>query len=220
MDLGRRYEFHTHTFYSDGVLSVAELLRYGEVRDCAVLAVCDHVDFSNVEHVIRSQGRMLAEWESDTRALQGVELTHTQPAKIAKLAKLARSLGAQVIVMHGETPSEPVAAGTNAAAVRCPDIDILAHPGKITFEDAQKARDNGIHLELSARRGHNATNAHVAKVALETKANLLVNSDMHAPDDLIDQKKAHDICLKARLSESQAQVVIKTNPIEFLRRLK
>jgi histidinol phosphatase-like PHP family hydrolase len=219
MDLGARYEFHTHTFYSDGVLSVAELLRYGVVRGCAALAVCDHVDFSNVEHVVKSQRKMLREWYGEMRVIQGVELTHTPVRKIGKLARLAKKAGAEIVVMHGETPTEPVEPGTNAAAVACRYVDILAHPGKITAEDAQKALDNGIYLELTARRGHNAGNQHVAGVALDVGAQLLVNSDMHAPDDLIVQERAYEICLESGLDEKRALEVVKKNPIRFMERL-
>ena len=33
------------------------------------------------------------------------------------------------VVVHGETLVEPVEPGTNRAAVSCPEVDILAHPG-------------------------------------------------------------------------------------------
>ena len=56
-----------------------------------------------------------------------------------------------LIVVHGETLVEPVAPGTNRAAIEA-DIDILAHPGLITVEEAARARERGVFLELSARK--------------------------------------------------------------------
>ena len=220
MDLGRRYEFHTHTFWSDGVLSVAELLRYGVVNDCVVLAVTDHVDFSNVEQVVVNQRKMLAEWDGEMTVLGGVELTHTRPTKVAKLARLARKVGADIIVCHGETPVEPVEPGTNAAAVACPDVDILAHPGDITAEEAQKAKDNGIFLEITARSGHNRGNRHVAEVAKKVGARMLVNTDMHKPEDLINQKRAYEIALETGLTKGEARTVVCSNPLELMKRIK
>ena len=44
--------------------------------------------------------------------LPGIELTHIPPAMIADAAREARSLGARIVVCHGETIVEPVAAGT------------------------------------------------------------------------------------------------------------
>ncbi|MDL5503665.1 MAG: PHP domain-containing protein, partial [Candidatus Methanoperedens sp.] len=62
------------------------------------------------------------------RIFSGVEITHVPPAKMPGLVKMARKLGAEVIVVHGETSVEPVPQGTNHSAVSL-DIDILAHPG-------------------------------------------------------------------------------------------
>jgi hypothetical protein len=49
--------------------------------------------------------------------IPGVELTSVPPRKIAALAEKARSLGAKWVVVHGETIMEPVAPGTNRAAI-------------------------------------------------------------------------------------------------------
>ena len=45
--------------------------------------------------------------------------------------------GAEIVIVHGETTVEPVAPGTNHAACTCPDVNVLAHPGLITHEDAR-----------------------------------------------------------------------------------
>jgi histidinol phosphatase-like PHP family hydrolase len=74
--------------------------------------------------------------------------------------------------------------GTNRAALEA-DIDILAHPGLISNEDARLAAKKGIFLEITSRKGHCETNAHVAEKAREFKAKLIVNNDSHAPEDII-----------------------------------
>jgi histidinol phosphatase-like PHP family hydrolase len=114
----------------------------------------------------------------------------------------ARALGAQVIVCHGETLVEPVAPGTNRAALEA-DVDILSHPGLISVEDAQLAARRGICLELSARKGHSLSNGHVARTALAAGAKLVVNSDAHAPGDLVPLELARKVALGAGLSEEQ-----------------
>lgn len=40
---------------------------------------------------------------------------------------------------------------------------------------------------------HATTNEHIAKVSKETGAKLLLNTDAHAPKDLIDEKQAEKI---------------------------
>ncbi len=107
-----------------------------------------------------------------------------------------------LIVVHGETLVEPVAPGTNRAALEA-DIDILSHPGLITREEAALARKRGIFLELSARKGHCLANGHVAQLAREVGASLIVNTDAHAPGDLITREQAEQVARGAGLSDPE-----------------
>jgi histidinol phosphatase-like PHP family hydrolase len=107
-----------------------------------------------------------------------------------------------LIVIHGETLAEPVAPGTNRAALEA-DIDILSHPGLITREDAALAHKRGVFLELSARKGHSLANGHVAQVAREVGAPLIVNTDSHAPGDLITREQAERVARGAGLSDAE-----------------
>jgi histidinol phosphatase-like PHP family hydrolase len=129
----------------------------------------------------------------------GVELTHVPPPHLAGLADKARSLGARVIVVHGETIAEPVAVGTNLAALDA-DIDILAHPGLVSEEDVAAAAAKGVMLEISGRKGHCLTNGHVARLAMAYGAKLVLNSDAHAPSDLIDEELGKGIVVGAGLT--------------------
>ena len=150
------YDFHTHTFLSDGVLLPIELIRRAVVAGYTALGVTDHASAGNLKSVLDvlvAECR-LAEKHWEIRALPGVELTHVPPEAIAELVQEARATGAQLVVVHGESPVEPVAPGTNLAAVSCPDVDLLAHPGLLTPEEADLAARHGVFLELTARGGH------------------------------------------------------------------
>src|SRR5439155_25183956 len=118
------------------------------------------------------------------RALPGVELTHVPAAAIAMLARRARAAGAAVVVVHGETVTEPVEPGTNRAAVECDEVDVLAHPGLISPEDAARAAARGCFVEVSGRKGHAFANGHVVRTSLAAGTPLLLNSDAHEPADL------------------------------------
>lgn len=206
-------DLHTHTVFSDGELIPSELVRRAEMKGYRALGITDHVDFTNVETVLEQVSKVKElEEVLDMRILSGVELTHVPPAKMEKLATLARRLGADLIVVHGETPVEPVAPGTNRKAL---DIgaDILAHPGFITPEEADLARENNVCLELTARRGHNSTNGHVARLALEAGAKIVVDTDAHAPEDLIDRKRAIEIARGAGLTLEMATDVVEKHAI-------
>ena len=221
-NLGKRIDLHTHSLLSDGMLLPAEVLRYACSMDFAAIAITDHVDHSNLGSVIKDLAVFAKKQAkfSNIVFVPGVEITHAEPALIATMAKEARKLGAKIIVCHGQTPSEPVAEGTNSAAVSQRGlVDILAHPGYITEEDAVKAKKNGIYLELSAKPAHRETNKHVAKIALKTGAKMLVNTDAHGPSDYITQEKAFELALDAGLTEEEATKTVADNPKELLARL-
>jgi len=180
------YDFHTHSLLSDGELLPAELIRRMAVLGYDIIGITDHADLSNIADVVSAIVRMKGSAERyHVRLLAGVELTHIPPEEIAFCAALARKEGADLIVVHGESPVEPVAPGTNYAACSCTDVDILAHPGMITADEAAIAEKNGVCLEITARGGHNRTNGHVARIAQEMGCRLLVNSDAHGPGDLM-----------------------------------
>jgi histidinol phosphatase-like PHP family hydrolase len=201
-------DLHTHSLYSDGELVPAELWRRAQVKGYRYLAITDHVDASNFEIVftrLKSAALSLNRGESPV-LIPGLEFTHLPPALIAPLAAQARALGVPLIVVHGETLAEPVAPGTNRAAIEA-DIDILSHPGLITLEEAALARERGIFLELSARKGHSLANGHVARVAQEVGASLIVDTDSHSPSDLITRQQAERIAKGAGLRDAAVQTL-------------
>lgn len=202
-------DLHTHSLFSDGELIPSELVRRAVMHGYRAIAITDHADFTNVEHILKnvSKAKYLEE-VMDIKVLAGVEITHVPPTKIAKMVRLSKELGAEIVVVHGETSVEPVAPGTNKASVELSDVDILAHPGFITIEEAEKAVDNNVHLEITARNGHNRTNGHVARIALETGAKCVVDTDTHSPGNLITRDTALKVAMGAGLTLEQAEKVL------------
>ena len=144
------------------------------------------------------------------RVLPGVEITHVAPVQIANIADEARKLGAKIIIVHGETIVEPVPAGTNLAALKS-SIDILAHPGILTEEEALLAADRGIYLEITTRRGHSFSNGHVAQIAKKFKANLILNNDAHCPDDFVSGDRAKSIARGAGLTNDEISAMFENS---------
>jgi len=109
----KRIDLHTHSLLSDGELLPSELLRRASALGHAAVAITDHADASNMEFVINQLRRLLEAQPTDFQAalLIGIELTHIAPASIDGLARRAKDLGAEVVVVHGETIVEPVAPG-------------------------------------------------------------------------------------------------------------
>ncbi|MDD1722176.1 MAG: histidinol phosphate phosphatase domain-containing protein [Methanothrix sp.] len=206
-------DLHTHTTFSDGELIPSELVRRAEVLGYRAIGITDHADYTNIEHILScvSKAKYMEE-VLDIRILVGAELTHVPPPKIGPLASLARRLGAEIVVVHGETPVEPVRPGTNRAALEA-DVDILAHPGFITLEEAELARENNVCLEITSRRGHNITNGHVVRLAKMAGAKMIVNTDSHAPGDLISSKRAAEIAMGAGLTHEEAVDIVEKHAI-------
>jgi len=215
------FDFHTHTFLSDGVLLPIELIRRAVVRGYTAIGIADHASYSTLDHVVEALARdcRLAEEHWEIRAIPGVEITHVPPAVIAELARAARKRGARYVVCHGETPVEPVPPGTNMAALQCPDVDILAHPGPISAEMAALAAKNHVFLELSARRGHSLANGAVAAAARKAGALLLVDSDGHEPGDLLTEEFARRVAAGAGLTEQETEAALIANPQSLLARI-
>ncbi len=214
-----RIDLHTHSLISDGELLPAELSARAKKAGHDAIAITDHVDMTNIDHAVGQAMRAIELSEDYIRTIPGVEITHVPPRMIGVLVKKARDLGAQIIVVHGETVTEPVAKGTNRAAVENPEVDILAHPGFITKEEAELAAMNGVALEITGRKGHSLTNGHVARMAIDAGASLVINSDAHSPRDLMDEQKAITVAMGAGLDRELALQAVHKAPLDIIGRL-
>ncbi|MFQ5441977.1 MAG: histidinol phosphate phosphatase domain-containing protein [Thermodesulfobacteriota bacterium] len=193
---------HTHTLISDGCLLPSELARRAEVMGYEAIAITDHADGSNIEFVISSLKKVSKELNKNggIRVIAGVELTHIPPGDIGRMVKKARKLGAEVVIGHGETLSEPVAPGTNLAYIEA-GVDILAHPGLVTEAEARLAKKNSVRFEITTRRGHCLSNGHVASTAKAFGVKLILNTDSHGPSDLVTEETALKVLLGSGLDK-------------------
>jgi histidinol phosphatase-like PHP family hydrolase len=203
-------DLHTHSLFSDGELTPAELARRFEVAGYRVLAITDHGDQSNIDLIIPRLAAFCEEVNrlEGIRLIPGIELTHIRPEAIPALVSRSRKLGARLVVVHGETIAEPVAPRTNRMAIES-SVDILAHPGLITEEEVLSAKERSVFLELTSRKGHSLTNGHVARLARRMGAPLILNSDAHAPGDIWPAARLHEIVVGAGLTEDDYHTMIK-----------
>ena len=205
-------DLHTHSLLSDGVLLPSELVRRAEVKGYEAIAITDHAAFSNIDFVIprivKACKALNKHWK--IKAIPGVEITHVPPASIKGLVKFARKLGAKIVVGHGETISEPVAPGTNRAFIEA-RVDILAHPGPIEEKDVKLAKHKGVFLEITTRKSHSKPNSRLLKLASKHKAPLILNTDAHAPQDLINDRKRKAFLSSLGVSNKDAAGIVKNS---------
>jgi len=216
----RRCDFHTHTLLSDGELLPMELIRRAASSDHRAIAITDHASFSNMEQVISSAAKDCEKADVwGIEAIPGIELTHVPVRHIDDAVKKARKLGAEIVVLHGETPVEPVEKGTNIKAVSNPEVDILAHPGLMSMDELELAAKNDVFLEISCRRGHSLANGHVASLARGSRARLVVNTDAHSPEDLSSMAFATNVARGAGMTPEETRSALVDSPDQILKRI-
>jgi putative hydrolase len=205
-------DLHTHSFFSDGELVPSELIRRAESIGYKAIAITDHVDSSNIDLVVPRIVNALKKLKNyiSLDALPGAEITHVPPQIIPELIKEARHLGAKIVVVHGETLVEPVMPGTNRAAIEA-NADILAHPGLISEEDLLLAKERGVTLEITSRKGHSLSNGYVAREAMRFGVPLCINTDAHSPSDLISKDFAKRILLASGIEENRVESVFESS---------
>jgi histidinol phosphatase-like PHP family hydrolase len=215
------YNFHSHSTLSDGDLSPVELLRWAAVGGYTAFAVTDHAGLAELpwlaEMLVTSCRLAQEQW--GLVAIPGVELTHLPPSLIPQASRAAKEAGLEIVVVHGETPVEPVQPGTNRAALGSPAVDVLGHPGLLSEEDVALAARNGIFIEITSRRGHSLANGLVAKRAIAAGASLVLDSDAHAPGDLWDEGFARTVLRGAGVPEEMIGEILEKNPKSLLRRI-
>lgn len=199
-------DLHTHTLFSDGELLPSEIVYRAKVKGYEAIALTDHIDPSNLDFIIPRVVKVaqFLTQEYGLLVVPGVELTYVPPNYIAEAVKEVKKYkkdgGVKIIVVHGETTSEPVPPGTNHAAILA-KVNILAHPGLLNEEDCRLAKKNDVYLELTSRKNHCITNSYLAKLAKKVGAKLVLNTDAHKPDDLISNEEAKNLLKSIQLTE-------------------
>lgn len=207
-------DLHTHTFFSDGVLSPNELVQRARKQGYEAIAITDHVDISNIEFIVKeivSFCNSVKNYYDDILVIPGVEITHVHPNQINEIAEFSKKHGVKIVVVHGETIIEPVEYGTNRKALESPYVDILAHPGLISEEDIKIAIKNSKYIEITTKKGHSITNGYVASICKKLGAKMVLNTDTHTPENLITDEFAIKSLIGAGLSYEESIQVLQNS---------
>ncbi len=215
------FDFHTHSFLSDGDSSPIELIRFALAYGYGGIAITDHASYSNIDNLIKAIRKdcEFAEKYWNIKAIPGVELTNVPAGGIKDLAREAKELGARLVIVHGETLVEEVEQGTNLEALESEHVDMLAHPGLLSVKEAKLAVKNDIYLEITSRAGHSLTNGMVAKIGKQAGVDFLINSDAHSHGDLYRKGFQEEVAKGSGLESGEVKNIIQNNSKKFLKKI-
>jgi DNA polymerase (family 10) len=197
-------EFHAHTTWSDGALSIEQMARAAMQRGLTLLAITDHSAYLGVTGGLTAETlpkqreeiqRVRQKLGDSFTLLHGIEVDITADGHLALPDEALASLDVVIASLHISLrqPRETV---TNRllTAIRNPHVDIIAHPsGRLLpgrecadldwdaiFTAAQEA---GIALEINASASRLDLNDVHARRAVEMGIPLAINTDAHSPHD-------------------------------------
>lgn len=212
----KRYELHSHTNFSDGRASIEEMLNRARELNSAI-AITDHFigdeffinkilypNISSLDKFLNHINKSIRKFKTDD-LIFGIEITRVNPKRIHKIAKAAKEHNL-IVIVHGETEIDKVPPGTNTTALDCEYVDILAHPGHLSEEDALKAKENNVFIEINAR--HKSENPKIVRICKKFNLKMVINTDAHSVEELVDYNGAKKIGMDAGLSEDE---VLKAN---------
>ncbi|GAB7090004.1 PHP domain-containing protein [Halorubrum luteum] len=195
-------DLHTHTDWSDGSYTIAEMVAAAAERGYTYHAVTDHAAgpgiFGNTgldEMAIASQADAVAEVaaEADIEVFHGIEANIDADGAITTDDDTLADLDIVVASPHSALDADANAATERLVrAVEHPHVDVLGHPtGRILnsreglapdFETvAAAAAAAGTAIEVNANPARLDAHGEAVRAAIDAGASIAINTDAHSP---------------------------------------
>jgi len=198
-------ELHTHTTWSDGSLTIRQMVQAAIERGKKVLAITDHSGSLGVAGGLRIEDLQKQREEIDAvqeeigdslRLLQGCEVEILADGTLDFPDSVLENLDIVIAALHTSLrqPREKVTARL-LSAIRNPNVDIIAHPTGRMIPNREGA-DLDMDLILAEAAAHNVAleiNAHptrldlndiTARRAIKIGVLLTINTDAHSAEDM------------------------------------
>ena len=200
-----RGDLHTHTDWSDGGFSIAEMARAAEECGYDYHAVTDHATGPGMvggvgldEAAIEEQAAAVAEAadEVDVPILHGIEANIDADGGLATDDETLAALDLVVASPHAALGQDREAATERLVrAAEHPHVDVLGHPtGRLINERpgldpdveavAAAAAAAGTAIEVNANPARLDADGEFVRAAVEAGATIAVDTDAHAPREL------------------------------------
>ncbi|MFB6218419.1 MAG: helix-hairpin-helix domain-containing protein [Halobacteriaceae archaeon] len=194
-----RGDLHVHTDWSDGDLSLPEIVGAAAAFGHDYVCITDHADGPGVpagvglsDAELREQADAVAALDADIEVLAGVEANVDAGGELDVADDLLADLDLVIASPHSGLGGD----GTDrlVAAVEHPAVDVLGHPtGRLVNERsglavdvervAAAAADCGTALEVNSNPARLDLAGGPVRTALDAGATVAVNTDAHAPPE-------------------------------------
>ena len=200
-----RGDLHTHTDWSDGGFSVAEMAAAAAERGYDYHVVTDHATGPGMvggvgldEAAIEDQAAAVAEAaeEAEVPILHGIEANIDADGGLSTDDETLAALDLVVASPHAALGQDAEAATERLVrAVEHPHVDVLGHPtGRLINSRpgldpdveavAEAAAANDTAIEVNANPARLDADGEFVRVAVEAGATIAVNTDAHTPGEL------------------------------------
>jgi DNA polymerase (family 10) len=200
-----RGDLHTHTDWSDGRFSIAEMASAAAERGYDYHVVTDHATGPGMvggvgldEAAIADQAAAIAEAAEavDVPILNGIEANIDADGGLSTADETLAALDLVVASPHAALGQDADAATERLVrAVEHPHVDVLGHPSGRLINSrpgldpdveavAEAAAANGTAIEVNANPARLDADDEFVRAAIEAGATIAVNTDAHAPAEL------------------------------------
>jgi putative hydrolase len=205
VEMGYRGDLHSHTDWSDGHASLTEMAVAAKARGYEYLAITDHSPRMTIVNGLgperlAAQRRMIdaanAELEGIT-LLQGIEVDILEDGTLDLPDEALAALDVVIASPHMKLRMERSAMTERMLlAVRHPHVDIVGHPtgrrpgsragAEYDFEAVfREAAARGVVMEIDCDPARMDLSPELAALAAACGCRLCLDSDAHAPDQLL-----------------------------------
>ncbi|WP_424014394.1 helix-hairpin-helix domain-containing protein [Halorubrum xinjiangense] len=200
-----RADLHTHTDWSDGGFSIAEMARAAAERGYDYHVVTDHATGPGMvggvgldESDIEEQAAAIAEAadEVEIPILHGIEANIDADGGLSTDDETLAALDLVIASPHAALGQDSEAATERLVrAVEHPHVDVLGHPtGRLINERpgldpdveaiAAAASASGTAIEVNANPARLDADGEFVRAAIEAGATIAINTDAHSPREL------------------------------------
>jgi DNA polymerase (family 10) len=229
-----RGDLHTHSLYTDGRASIAEMVRRAQEIGLEYIAITDHSRRVAMTHGLEPKRLREQRREIDRirRKLAGITLLHGIEVDILEDGTLdlpneaLAELDWVVASVHYKLEHNPAEMTRRLLkAIRNPNVDAIGHPsGRLLGhrepsqfdlrEILRVAREEGCALEVNSRPDRLDLNDTACMAAKQAGVKLVISSDAHSPRDFDLLEYGVN---QARRGWIEKKDILNTRPVEKLR---